>query len=81
MHSRDWKTISYIGLIIGIILIAGGLFAYSYEKTVWYYMVDYPFRQTGILLFVLGGIFFALSIFLLVRPPNKPNSENVRTNQ
>jgi len=71
MRSRDWKTIGYIGVVIGIILIAGGLFAYAYEERTWYYMVAYPYRQTGILLFLLGGILFALGIVILVRSPKE----------
>jgi hypothetical protein len=29
MRSRDWNTLGYIGLIIGVILLAGGYFEYA----------------------------------------------------
>lgn len=76
MRSRDLETLGYIGIVIGAILIVGGLFAYAYEERVWYYMVAYPYRQTGILLFLLGGILLALGIIILIRSHNDVKSEN-----
>lgn len=69
MRSRDWNTLGYIGLIIGVFLLAGGYFAYNYAERAWYYIVDYPYRYTAFLLFLLGGIFCAIGVFLLARTP------------
>jgi uncharacterized paraquat-inducible protein A len=58
MRSADWKALGSFGIILGVLLILGGLIAYSYTETRWIFEVA-PYRDMAAPLMIAG-------IFLLV---------------
>jgi len=63
MRSADWKVIGSIGIILGVIFLAGSFFAYTYTERLWGILIVAPYRDltapliiAGIVLLVVGLI-------------------------
>jgi len=58
MSEADWRTVGYIGVTIGVLLLIGGFIAYYFPQD--YYILGYkiatiyPYRDYSVGLFVAG---------------------------
>ena len=66
------NTKSQLLLILGVLLLIGGFFAYIYEEYRHGVILTYPYRDLGIILIVLGAVLIVVGAVLgTLRKPEK----------
>lgn len=70
MKKSDFQLIGYIGVVLGAILLAGGIFASSYYEVrggwLIYYAV-YPYAQYSVTLLISGIVLLVIGLAFLWR--------------
>lgn len=69
MKKSDFQLIGYIGVVLGTILLAGGIFASSYyEVRGWFiYYEVYPYAQYSVTLLISGIVLLVIGLAFLWR--------------
>jgi len=71
-ESTVGRSAGVLCAVLGVLLLLGGFFAYSYEQRGWYGLwVTYPYRDLAIPLIVLGVVLIIVGAFLYSYAPHQ----------
>jgi len=67
MKKADYQLIAYIGIVLGVLFLLGGLWAYYYRGWLGGPEFVYPIKEYGVPLFVGGVALLVIGIAFLWR--------------
>jgi len=76
MRSADWKVIGSLGIILGILLLLGGLFAYFYTEIRWFFVIA-PYRDMAAPLIIVGVILLVVGFVSNARAQEEQKIEAI----